>query len=305
MAPKYLSFRCHGPKLFGPMDHMGQAAWLDHFISLSAHVDLTRRTKCDYVRAQQWRLMTEGADRWKEFMEAMRNYYDSGDAEAGEICYGPEDDAVRIVAFLKEELDARFDAQAKAGLLAAAARSQAEPNWRGDAPPISDESDADPDPGSEAPAAAEAAAADAAAEAATAAAAVATAAADPVAATAADPAAAAVAAADSAAAADPARKKRAAAAAAAAAAAVAAAAAARKKKVDAAAVAAAALAAARQKKADAAAAVAAAAAAAAAAARRPAWTMEHSSWFRLMSETKQTHVPVPPGEPSGHLNPSF
>jgi hypothetical protein len=248
-------------------------------------------------------LMTEGADRWKEFMEAMRNYYDSGDAEAGEICYGPEDDAVRIVAFLKEELDARIDAQAKAGLLAAAARSQAEPNWRGDAPPISDESDADADPGSEAPAAAEAAAADAAAEAATAAAAVATAAADPAAATAADPAAAAVAAADSAAAADPARKKRAAAAAAAAA--VAAAAAAQKKKVDAAAVAAAALAAARQKKADAAAAVAAAAAAAAAAARRPAWTMEHSSWFRLMSETKQTHVPVPPGEPSRHLNPSF
>ena len=37
-----------------------------------------RVTKAVYVRAQQWRLMTEGTDRWGELMKALRCYYDLG-----------------------------------------------------------------------------------------------------------------------------------------------------------------------------------------------------------------------------------
>jgi hypothetical protein len=44
-----------------------------------------RVTKAVYVRAQQWRLMTEGTDRWGEFMKALRCYYDLGAKERAEV----------------------------------------------------------------------------------------------------------------------------------------------------------------------------------------------------------------------------
>ena len=86
-----------------------------------------RVTKALYVRAQQWRLMTEGTDRWEEFMKAMRSYYsedpdERAQVDGTDVAHTSDDE--RRATFLQRELKARTDEDCKVASLVHAAREQ-------------------------------------------------------------------------------------------------------------------------------------------------------------------------------------
>ena len=95
------------------------------------------------MRAQQWRLMTEGTDRWEEFMKATRSYYSEDPAERAEVDgsdMADKGDDERRSAFLQRELAARTDERMKVASLLQSVRGQAQ-DWAGEK--AAEESDAD------------------------------------------------------------------------------------------------------------------------------------------------------------------
>jgi hypothetical protein len=85
-----------------------------------------RRLKMMYIRAQQWRLITEGEDRWKSFLEATRAYYQ----EERSHCDEPMEtvtNAERQAAELEAEDAARLEVQLKVAAMQTAANTGVEP----------------------------------------------------------------------------------------------------------------------------------------------------------------------------------
>ena len=83
-----------------------------------------------YVRAQQWRLMIEGTDRWEEFMEATRSYYSEDPDERAQVDGTDAADASdreRRATFLERELKARTDEK----VASVVAREQPAHDWAG------------------------------------------------------------------------------------------------------------------------------------------------------------------------------
>ena len=94
-----------------------------------------RVTKALYVRAQQWRLMTEGTERWSEFMGAVREYYAANPEDRARVDGSDMGDKTcdrKRATFLEREGEARTQESMRVSSSVVAATVQSVEGWSGE-----------------------------------------------------------------------------------------------------------------------------------------------------------------------------